>query len=135
MMARSTLGLLVASALLFACGKPDKPTPAPAVSAQAGSAPLPEPDKKTRLTADDLAPHQTGCKTDDDCEVIRGDCCGCPRGGASSAVVRGHKSQVDGLLSCNGVHCGASENLACKSERAVCRAGTCAVESGAPDAH
>lgn len=132
MKSRSSLRLTLACALslaggLAACGQPAAKQPE--ASASVRSAP-PEPPRKTRLVAEDLAAHQGGCKVDDDCELVRADCCGCPRGGADTAVVRGHKNQVDGLLTCSGVFCAGKENLACKSGRAVCRDGTCSVEGG-----
>jgi hypothetical protein len=129
MKSRSPLALLVASVLLLGCAGEAK-KPAPAAGGPTASNPTPVPDRKVRLVPEDLAGHQAGCKVDGDCELMRADCCGCPRGGADTAVLRGHKGQVDGLLTCTGVFCAGAEVLACKSGHAVCREGSCVVEGG-----
>jgi hypothetical protein len=125
MFLRSSLPVLALSLLGSACGKAE-PAPSPPSGQQPAQAPLVE--SKKRLSAEDLSVHQRGCKADDDCEVIRADCCGCPRGGANAAVLRGHKNAVDALLVCGGMFCAPTENVGCKADRAVCRDGVCTVE-------
>jgi len=72
-----------------------------------------------------------GCKSDADCELVDGDCCGCNQGGKRIAVLKGQAPKRN----CEGTMCPQmmSNDPSCLAgARAYCKTGKCEI-SGVND--
>ena len=129
--------LLILSLLLTGCR--EEPTIVITFEPQ-DLAPRPPPDFAVRrdlASPPDQRPPPTAaaasgdrCKRDDDCALVKADCCDCSAGGKAIAVAKGRKAGWEKGLAgrCRGVMCVQvlSTDQSCPG-RAGCLAGRCAV--------
>lgn len=71
-----------------------------------------------------------GCTADSDCRVVRADCCGCEKGGVSTAILEEHLGTWEGAMK---ARCpplvpaleGCTPVILCEGTEAVCEQGRC----------
>ncbi len=84
-------------------------------------------DRSGCLTCQCTQPVQTGCLVASDCVQVRGDCCGCARGGHDTAVLRRDAPDHDERLRCPAAPQCPAANTCDEAEEPQCIRGMCAL--------
>jgi hypothetical protein len=83
------------------------------------------------LSCDCAVPVLRGCLADDDCVRVRGDCCGCERGGHDTAVLAEDAAEHDASLHCPVTPQCPVANTCAAAETPQCLRGRCVLGAAA----
>lgn len=73
--------------------------------------------------------YRQGCQSDDDCQIVRGDCCGCSAAGTKSVILSRfvYDASLCEIEKCQMTMCAQmiSTDKSCLLNRAMCNNGKC----------